>query len=191
MIGVEERKQGPMNDGEKWTAVINSNKLYDGLFYYAVKTTRIFCRPSCKAKTPLKKNTIFFDNVDKALKEGFRPCKMCRPDISIFDPNKDLAIKVKESMDNSYNKDFELDDMAKDIGISGRHLLRLFKEHYGITPNEYIIRIKVNKSMVLLKNTSKDVLDIAYEVGFKSISNFYKCIKEQVGTTPKKYRGTR
>jgi len=190
-VGVKERRQKIMNNGEKWKAIIDCDKLYDGLFYYAVKTTKIFCRPSCKAKPPLKENTLFFDSVDEAFKEGFRPCKMCRPDIVIFEPNKELTKKIKQIIDSCYNKDFKLDNIAQELGLSRRHLIRLFIEQYGITPNEYIMRVKVSKSKILLKDTHKDILDIAYEVGFKSISNFYKCFKDQVGITPKKYRRSR
>ncbi|MFT9494790.1 Ada metal-binding domain-containing protein [Anaerosolibacter sp.] len=89
-----------MQNEEKWNAVMNNNEHYDGLFFYAVKTTKIFCRPSCKAKVPLRKNTLFFSSADEALKEGFRPCKMCRPDINnpVFDPNKELIKKVKQEL---------------------------------------------------------------------------------------------
>lgn len=177
-----------LND-EKWKAVINCDKSYDGLFYYAVKTTKIFCRPSCKAKTPLKKNTLFFNNANEAIKNGFRPCKICRPDVnSKYDPNKILMEEARKLIDSNYSKDFYIDNIAQKLGLSIRHLIRLFKKQYGITPNEYRKRLKVNKAQFLLKNTNKSILDIAYEVGFKSISNFYKSFKENVGTTPKEYR---
>ncbi|MDF2547666.1 MAG: AraC family transcriptional regulator [Anaerosolibacter sp.] len=182
-----------MQNEEKWNAVMNNNEHYDGLFFYAVKTTKIFCRPSCKAKVPLRKNTLFFSSADEALKEGFRPCKMCRPDINnpVFDPNKELTKKVKQELDNSYNKDFSVDDIAQKLGLSERHLMRLFKAYYGVTPKEYIRGKRISKSKILLKDTSKDIIDIAYEVGFKSISIFYKCFKKQTGITPKQYRTNR
>lgn len=175
---------------DKWEAVVNCDKRYDGLFYYAVKTTGIFCRPSCKAKPSLKKNTLFFDSVDKALKEGFRPCKMCRPDIkeSIYEPNKEIMKKTREILNNSYNKAPNLSNIAHELGFSDSHLIRLFKKYYGLTPNEYIIKMKVEKSMELLYQTDLDIITIAYEVGFKSLSNFYKFFKEYAGYTPKEYR---
>jgi AraC family transcriptional regulator of adaptative response / methylphosphotriester-DNA alkyltransferase methyltransferase len=182
-----------VDNEERWNAVVKSNGRYDGLFYYAVKTTRIFCRPSCKAKAPLKKNTLFFDDIQDALREGFRPCKMCRPDLNspVFDPNKELIKKVKQEIENSYSEAFSVYDTAQKLGLSGRHLVRLFKEYYGMTPNEYIQHLKINKSRSLLMHTNKDIIDIAYGVGFKSLSTFYKSFKVQVGTTPGQYRKNR
>lgn len=184
-----ERNNG-MSDDDKWNAVIKCDKRYDGLFYYGVKTTGIFCRPSCKAKAPLKKNTFFFDSIDDSLKAGFRPCKMCRPDIneSIYEPNKELIKKAKEILNHSYNKGLDLKASAQELGFSYSHLTRLFKQSYGMTPNEYITKIRINKSKQLLIETNIDILGIAHEVGFKSLSTFYKCFKENVGCTPKEYR---
>jgi len=175
---------------EKWNAVIDCNKQYDGLFYYAVKSTGIFCRPSCKAKTPLKKNILFFNSVDEAINAGFRPCKICRPDINehIYEPNTILIEKAKDILTLNYNSEFNLKFISQEIGISESYFRRLFKQYYSLTPNEYIFKIRINRSMDLLSKTDLDILEIAYEVGFKSLSNFYKYFKEQVGYTPKEYR---
>lgn len=184
------RKENGLIEEEWWNAVISCDKNYDGLFYYAVKTTGIFCRPSCRAKAPLKKNTLFFNNVNDAVKEGFRPCKLCRPDMREcnYEPNKELVEKVKEWLNISYNKSLNLKETTKNFGISLSHLTRLFKEYYGMTPNEYIVQIRINKSIQLLSESNLDILEIAYEVGFKSLSSFYKYFKEQVGCRPKEYR---
>lgn len=179
-----------MNGEDKWKAVVNCDKRYDGLFFYAVKTTGIFCRPSCKAKVPLRKNALFFDTADKALKEGFRPCKMCRPDIneSIYEPNKELMKKAREILANRYSDVPGISSTAQELGLSESHLVRLFKRYYDLTPNEYILKIKIEKSMELLSQGDLDISAAAYEVGFRSISNFYKCFKEHTGSTPKAYR---
>ena len=184
------KKNNEMSKEDKWNAVISCDKRYDGLFYYAVKTTGIFCRPSCKAKAPLKKNILFFNSVDAALKAGFRPCKMCRPDVNepIYEPNKELIKNTKKILEHSYNKCIDLKVIAKKLGYSDSHLTRLFKEYCSMTPNEYITKIRINKSEQLLKETSMDILVIAHEVGFKSLSTFYRCFKENVGSTPKEYR---
>ncbi len=181
---------GKITTIEKWDAVIGCNKQYDGLFYYAVKSTGIFCRPSCKAKTPLKKNILFFNSVDEAINAGFRPCKICRPDINehIYEPNKILIEKAKDMLTLNYNSEFNLKCISQEIGISESYFRRLFKQYYSLTPNEYIFKIRINRSMDLLSKTDLDIVEIAYEVGFKSLSNFYKYFKEQVGYTPKEYR---
>ncbi len=69
-----------ISDTEKWQAVVNCDKGYDGLFFYGVTTTGIFCRPACRAKTPRRENVVFFGNAEQAIEAGFRPCKKCRPD---------------------------------------------------------------------------------------------------------------
>lgn len=181
---------GAISKDEKWNAVITCNKSYDGIFYYAVKTTGIFCRPSCKARAPLKENTLFFNNAGDAIKEGFRPCKLCRPDINedTYEPNRALVQKVKEKLNQNYNKPFDLRFVSIEFGVSISHLTRLFKEYTGLTPNEYIIQIRINKAMLLLSTSNENILEIAYGVGFKSLSNFYKCFKDNTNCTPKEYR---
>ncbi|WP_346891693.1 bifunctional transcriptional activator/DNA repair enzyme AdaA [Clostridium sp. UBA3887] len=179
-----------ISEDEKWNAVISCNKYYDGLFYYAVKTTGICCRPSCKAKTPLKENILFFNSVDDAIKAGFRPCKLCRPDIKEhnFEPNRELIEKVKEKLIQNYNKPINFRFISKEFGVSISHLTRLFKEYTGLTPNEYVSQIRINKAMQLLSKSNDTILEIAYDVGFKSLSNFYKCFKQHAGIAPKEYR---
>jgi AraC family transcriptional regulator of adaptative response / methylphosphotriester-DNA alkyltransferase methyltransferase len=71
---------GQISDNDKWQAVIECDKSYDGLFFYGVVTTGVFCRPSCRSKSPLRNNVLFFNGLDDAVKAGFRPCKKCRPD---------------------------------------------------------------------------------------------------------------
>ncbi|MBU5483226.1 AraC family transcriptional regulator [Clostridium sp. MSJ-11] len=184
------KKNNEIVNEEKWNAIINCNRQYDGLFYYAVKTTGIFCRPSCRAKPPLKKNILFFNSSGDAIDAGFRPCKMCRPDINdhIYEPNKMLIQKVKEILDHDYKREISFKDISQEVGMSDSHLTRLFRHYYGLTPSEYIMQARVKRSKELLVQTNLDIVAVAYEVGFKSLSNFYKCFKEQVGYTPKEYR---
>ena len=179
-----------MTSEEKWKAVSTCDYNYDGLFYYAVKTTGIFCRPSCKAKAPLKKNTIFFDNIEDALKDGFRPCKMCRPDLNetAYEPNKELIERAKKIISNSYNKSLDLKKIAQKLGVSNNHLARLFKYYYGMTISEYIIELRVKEATRLLTHADIEITEVALEAGFKSMSNFYKSFKERTGLTPKEYR---
>lgn len=184
------QKYNEVSKEEKWNAVISCDKYYDGLFYYAVKTTGIFCRPSCKAKSPLKENTLFFSNIEDAVKEGFRPCKLCRPDLeeSNYEPNKKLIQKVKNRLNQNYNKTYNLTAISKEFGVSSSHLTRLFKEYCGQTPNDYVKQIRINKAMRLLNKSNLNILEIAYDVGFKSLSSFYKCFKEKTGYPPNEYR---
>lgn len=160
------------------------------MFYYAVITTGIFCRPSCKAKIPLKKNIVFFDTIEDALKNGFRPCKMCRPDLNetTYEPNKDLVERAKKLITNNYNKSFETKKIAQMLGLSNTHLVRLFKHYYGMTISEYLIELRIKEATRLLTHTDTEITKIALDAGFQSMSNFYKIFRMRTGLTPKEYR---
>lgn len=185
------KKPVQISDNEKWQAVIGCDKDYDGLFLYGVKTTGIFCRPSCRAKTPVRENVVFFDSPECALEEGFRPCKKCRPDKAVFEPDLELVKKAKDFLNENFDKTVNLRDISKELGVSLNHLTRLFKQHNGLTPAQYITKLRIDKAAELLDQRDIDILEIAYRTGFKSLSNFYKCFKEQTGKTPKEYRGNR
>lgn len=177
-----------ISDNEKWQAVISCDRKYDGLFFYGVKTTGIFCRPSCRSKTPIRSNVIFFDNAAKAIENGFRPCKRCCPDKVVFQPDLELIKKAKNILDAAYNKQIDLSYVSKELGVSVNHLIRLFKQYTDFTPLQYITKMRVEKAKELLKQSNMNILEIAYATGFKSLSNFYKCFKEQTGHTPNEHR---
>ncbi|MBK1813124.1 methylphosphotriester-DNA--protein-cysteine methyltransferase family protein [Clostridium sp. YIM B02505] len=178
-------------DSEKWQAVISCDRKYDGLFFYGVKTTGIFCIPSCKSKTPIRENVIFFDNPVKALDSGFRPCKRCCPDKVDFQPNLELVEKAENIFHTYFNKQVDLNDISKELGVSANHLSRLFKQHTKFTPTQYIIKLRVEKAKEFLKQSDMNILEVSYATGFKSLSNFYKCFKEQTELTPSEYRKSR
>jgi AraC family transcriptional regulator, regulatory protein of adaptative response / methylphosphotriester-DNA alkyltransferase methyltransferase len=138
----------------------------------------------------LKKNTIFFDHIEDALKDGFRPCKMCRPDLNetTYEPNKELIEKAKEIILNSYNKPIDRKKIAHMLGVSNNHLVRLFKHYYGMTISEYIIELRMEEATRLLTHTDMEITEVAIKAGVKSMSNFYKIFKERTGLTPKEYR---
>lgn len=175
-------------DDDKWKAVVACDKEYDGVFFYGVKTTGIYCRPSCGARTPARENVVFFDNWQKAVNAGFRPCKKCRPDKEVFEPDLELIRKAMDIFLADYALAIEIGHTAKQLGVSPGHLARLFKKHCGTTPAQYIAGLRVGKAAELLRQTDIGILEIAYMTGFKSLSNFYKRFKEQTGHAPKEYR---
>jgi len=122
---------------------------------------------------------------------GFRPCKRCRPDKVVFEPDFELMKKAKDIFDTEYNRQVDLSQISKQLGVSINHLVRLFKQHSGLTPSQYIVKIRVDKATELLNQTDINILEIAYMTGFKSLSNFYKCFKEQTGHTPNEHRKSR
>ena len=103
-----------MTEQEMWEAVKHSDASYDGLFFYAVKTTGIFCRPSCRSKLPKREHVRYFASAEQARAAGFRPCKRCRSDLLEYQPMRDIAWEVKQKLDAA--------DSWKEIGLTPRRL---------------------------------------------------------------------
>lgn len=175
-------------DHTKWQAVVTCDKSYDGLFLYGVITTGIFCRPSCRAKTPIRKNVVFFTSAEAARIAGFRPCKKCRPDMASFEPDQDVIEKAILLFNQNYNHPIDMAAVAKQIGISLSHFNRLFKKITRLTPTQYIAKQRVAEAIRLLDQTELNVLEIAYSTGFRSLSSFYQCFKAYCGHTPNEQR---
>ena len=93
-----------MTADEMYEAVINNDDNYDGLFFYVVLSTGIFCSPSCQSKKPLRENVRFFQNAGEAIEDGFRPCKRCRSDLLTYQPMKDIAETIKQHLDELYER---------------------------------------------------------------------------------------
>ena len=175
-------------DHTKWQAVVSCNKNYDGLFLYGVTTTGIFCRPSCRAKTPIRKNVVFFVTPEAALNAGFRPCKKCRPDILTFEPDQDVIQKALLILDQAYNQPINMTAVAKQVGVSLSHFNRLFKKVTTLTPTQYLVKRRVTEAIRLLDQTEHNILEIAYSTGFRSLSSFYQCFKAYCGYSPNALR---
>lgn len=180
-----------LTNHEKWNAVVHCDHAYDGVFVYGVKTTGIFCRPSCKSKEPLRANVEFFDGIEQAYAYGLRPCKRCRPDLIEFRPILDLIEKAKHIFDTCFNDSDKLSDKIKELGTSQNYLSRLFRQQFNMTPTAYVNKLRVEKAMQMLLGTEINIVDVALLCGFGSLSNFYEFFKKQVGLTPKEYRKTK
>lgn len=178
----------PMTDDARWRAVVACDPSAEGLFYYGVKTTGIVCRPSCASKTPLRRNVSFFDSVDEAVQDGFRPCKRCRPELHGYDPGRDLVGQVKLACEHHYADAVMLKGALAGFGVSRNHLMRLFRQHEGCTQTQYLARVQVENAQRLLRETPDDILGISLACGFESLSSFYRRFKDITGTTPMHYR---
>ena len=175
-----------MTKKEMWEAVKNSDETYDGLFFYGVKTTGIFCRPSCKSKLPKKENVCYFKSARQARKAGFHPCKRCRSDLLKFNPNHKIASEIKQILKGSAAKN-KLISLEK-IGLTSRRLSEIFKEEYGITPKEYADSLRLNKAKQMLETSNKKIIEIAFDSGFSDLSSFNRFFKRKTLKTPSEYR---
>jgi AraC family transcriptional regulator of adaptative response / methylphosphotriester-DNA alkyltransferase methyltransferase len=173
---------------EMWTATVNSDKNCDGAFFYVVKTVGVYCRPSCKSRTPLRKNVSFFETSADAQNAGYRPCKRCQPDLPHFEPAEDLAKKAKDLIDNAKGNEENLTQMVAQLGVSASHLSFIFKQRYKMSPLHYLNEVRLQKAKTLLSETDMPILDVAGEVGYESLSAFYRLFKKYTGMAPKAYR---
>lgn len=177
-----------MTQEEMWKAVKDNDESYDGIFFYAVKTTGIYCRPSCKSKLPKRENVCFFNTSNEAREAGFRPCKRCRSDLLNYEPMKEIAEKTKKLIESIFRAKLDINEELKNIGLTSHRINEIFKQQYGVSISEYLNNVKVEEVKKRLVYTDDRVIDIAYSVGFGSISGFYRFFKEKTGYSPAKYR---
>lgn len=171
-----------------WQAVQTSDPSYDGKFFYAVKTTGIFCRPSCKSKVPIRENVQYYPLFTMALSEGFRPCKRCRPDLLEAPSEEDIVRSALTYLQNRFSNPIPLDQLAMEVGMSKYHLQRTFKKVVGLTPMEYVTKLRIDKALSLLKDADLSITEIGHEVGYQSSSYFSELFHRQIGCTPMDYR---
>lgn len=176
-----------MNDEEMWRAVRNCDASCDGQFFYGVKTTGIYCRPSCKSKLPQRDHVVFFRTREEAEKAGFRPCKRCRPDLLQYDPALELSQRTKELLERHYNDRATLERDMKETGVSRKHLTQVFKQQYDITPSEYLIQVRIGAARKMLEDGS-EIVDAAGMAGYENLSEFYDHFRRLIGMTPARYR---
>ena len=177
-----------MTQEEMWKAVYENDVSYDGIFFYAVQSTGIYCRPSCKSKKPKRENVCFFVAAEEARSAGFRPCKRCRSDLLDYQPIREIAEKAKRLLDDSFRKSCELHQKLRQLGVSSRRMVDIFQEEYGLTLSEYVSKLRLAEAKRLLSDTDGGIIDIAYSVGFGGLSSFYRFFKNGTGFSPAAYR---
>lgn len=168
-----------------WQAIQTRDRTQDGTFVYGVKTTGVFCRPSCPSRLPLPQNVSYFPVTAQAEAAGFRACKRCRPSDARH-PEASLLEAACRFIDSREGV-FQLADLAKHMGYSQFHLQRTFKAALGITPRAYAESRRLAALKLNLRN-DRSVTDSVYEAGFSSPSRVYENASSHFGMTPATYR---
>jgi AraC family transcriptional regulator, regulatory protein of adaptative response / methylated-DNA-[protein]-cysteine methyltransferase len=174
-------------DDPRWARIVARDSTADGVFWYSVMTTGVYCRPSCPSRTANPKNVQLHATLAEARATGFRPCKRCNPEGSSLDEeNGRLVAKACRLIERS-NEMLSLDALASAVGRSPSHFHRLFKSTTGLTPKEYADAYRANRIREgLMKNAS--VTEAIYDAGFNSSGRFYEKSNELLGMTPTQYR---
>lgn len=179
--------QTQSNAEQKWTLVQARSTESDGQFVYAVKSTGVFCRPSCPSRRPRRENVEFFDSPSLAQEAGYRACKRCVP------TRPSLQLQMVEAARRYLNDHLEstvtLETLARHAGVSPFYFQRLFKRMLGISPRQYQQAQRANrfKSVLRLEDDTR-ITDAIYEAGYSSSSRAYDNIPAQLGMTPSAFR---
>jgi AraC family transcriptional regulator, regulatory protein of adaptative response / DNA-3-methyladenine glycosylase II len=162
---------------------------FDGQFFIAVITTGIYCRPICPARTPLRKNVRYYSTAAAAEAAGFRPCKRCRPETSPGTPAWSGTSATVARALRIIDETPSLDHLASRLGVTDRHLRRLFEEHVGASPIAILQTRRLHLARTLLRETALSIADVAFGAGFESVRRFNDAMRKAYGCTPSELRG--
>ncbi len=186
---VEELKQEQLLDEEQcWQAVLARNAAADGTFVVAVRTTHIYCRPSCPARNPYREHVTFYRLPEEALADGYRPCKRCHPDqVHQPDPQSEFIEQVCAYIQTHLDAPLQLADLGQQFHISPYHLQRTFKRVKGVTPRQFVESCRLGDFKARLQE-GETVTDALFNAGYQSSSSVYERAPVHLGMTPTAYR---
>ncbi|CAK3310175.1 AraC family transcriptional regulator, regulatory protein of adaptative response / DNA-3-methyladenine glycosylase II [Vibrio crassostreae] len=165
---------------------------FDGMFFTAVKTTGIFCRPICPATPPKEENVEYFSHQAQALKAGYRPCLRCRPDSAPFSPAwkgvETTFLRAMQLIDNGALNSGSIVDLATRLGISDRYLRTLFDNYIGVSPKQYSLYSQLMFAKQLLHTSSMSITDVGFASGFNSTRRFNDAFQKELQLSPSQIR---
>jgi AraC family transcriptional regulator of adaptative response / DNA-3-methyladenine glycosylase II len=176
-----------------YAALRTRDARFDGRFFTGVKTTGVYCRPICPARTPLQKNIRFFACAAAAEAAGFRPCRRCRPETAPGTPawtgtsaavSRALRLIAAGEFDGA-----DVEALAGRVGVGGRQLRRLFASHVGASPAQVARARRVHFARALLAETTLPMIEVAAAAGFQSLRQFNHAVRATFRSTPTALRG--
>ncbi len=159
------------------------NTIYDGTFFTAVKTTGIFCHPSCRARIPKVENVVFYDSIQECLQNGFRPCKVCRPMEKIGETPTYIKDLITELQQNPHQR--ISDEQLKLKGIEPHTIRRWFKKTYGITFHSFQRMLRINYAFSNIRK-GNSITGAAFDSGYESLSGFNESYRALFGESASK-----
>lgn len=167
-----------------WAAFMRRDRAWDGRILGAVKTTGVYCKPSCPARRPRRENVQFFSSGDDARAAGYRPCLRCKPDEVGRDRQ---AVAQAVTLIEEAEETPTLTELAAAVGYAPHHFQRIFKRDLGISPAGYARGLRSRRTETALKANGR-ITDVVYEAGYSGPSSFYTDAKERLGMTPSAWR---
>jgi len=168
-----------------WQAVMSRDGRADGMFFFAVRSTSIYCRPSCPARRPLKTNTLFFQTRQEAEREGYRPCRRCKP--NEIPAGAVIVQRAAQALENEIDEPGNVNTLARKLGVRTEALRRAFRQQTGLNPKELAAALRLKRFKKLLRDGSS-IADALYATGYGSASRVYERSDAQLGMTPATYQ---
>ena len=183
-----------LDNDQCYAALVSHDSRFDGRFFVGVGTTRIYCRPVCTVRTPLKRNCRFFPSAAAAEAHGYRPCLRCRPELApghaAVDANRRLAQSAAGLIEDGRLAEASLADLASKLGVTDRHLRRVFQQEFGVSPVEYAQTQRLLLAKRLLTDTQFPVTEVALASGFASLRRFNDLFRTRYRMTPRDLRAS-
>jgi AraC family transcriptional regulator of adaptative response / DNA-3-methyladenine glycosylase II len=190
-----------LDDEARYRALCSHDARFDGRFFIGVTSTGIYCRPVCRVRTPQRENCRFFDHAAQAEQAGFRPCLRCRPELapldrhwSAEDAGAILARQAMRLLDDPQSwtsaaaEGTAVSRLSARLGVSDRHLRRIFEAHIGVSPQRYLQTRKLHSAKQLLADTRLPVSQVALASGFASLRRFNSALQAHYGLSPTQMR---
>ncbi|MCM3747187.1 helix-turn-helix domain-containing protein [Paenibacillus pasadenensis] len=182
----------PLDHKIYYPAFKSHDARFDGRVYVAVSSTGIYCRPVCRVKMPKEENCAFYNSAAAAEAAGFRPCLRCRPELAPgfapIDAPSRLSRKAALLMEDDCLYDSSMEQLAKELHVTDRHLRRSFMAEYGVSPVQYLQTYRLLLAKNLMTDTTLPVTDVAFTAGFGSVRRFNAVFKKHYRMSPSALR---
>ena len=180
-------RAGPVAPAAMWAAFLARDQRWDGRFVAAVRTTGIFCRPTCTCRKPLRRNVRFFRSPDAAARAGYRPCKRCRPELAggASEADRRLAERTIALMRGAPGERWPIARLAHALAMSPSSFARHFRAGAATTPARALATIRMREAERMLARGQR-VLDVALDLGFGSGSAFARAWRRHRGSAPRR-----
>ena len=194
----------PLDDDALYRALSARDARFDGRFFTGVTSTGIYCRPICRVRTPKRDNCLFFEHAAQAEQAGFRPCLRCRPELAPRDRHwstedaADILVRqatalldAPETWNATAGDSSSLEHLAARLGVSDRHIRRLFEQRLGVSPLQYLQTRRLLAAKQMLADTDLPVAQVALAAGFTSLRRFNDAFVGRYGLNPTQLRRSR